>query len=424
MELGMEAGAEIEQTLAFARQTTERQLATYRVWMFGFLCLVSYPISYFNGDSRSLEGLRSPAVLTLLAVYALLLRARVLRREVTDRVVWLSIVGDLLGVATAFWVAVPSEQSRFIETHVAAPTFICILAVNLLRNDGRAAILAGGVTALVLPVVLFRQEPFNFLPIALALGCIPMSIIGVAAARQSRRTLDTFARLRLLRRYLAPQAVARVLRDNPEAAFSLGGRLLTVTLLSADLRDFTALAEKLTPDEVVRQLNAYHGAMLKVVRRHGGMLDKFIGDGTLVVFGLPEEEGAAGPSDQGAAAAVACAREMLWTLAVHNAERAKLQHAPLRMGIGVHTGPVVAGNIGAAGERLEFTVIGDAVNTASRLEGLTKQAAKALLISAATVQRLTTVEDLSELAPMHVKGKDLPLRVFGESASADATRTA
>jgi len=201
----------------------------------------------------------------------------------------------------------------------------------------------------------------------------------------------------------------RVMRENPDAAMALGGRLLTVTMLAADLRGFTSMSEKMSPDEVVRQLNAYHGTMLERIEEHGGALDKFIGDGILVVFGLDRE---LAKEDDGASAAVACARDMLVALDRHNEVRSREGNPALRMGVGIHTGPVVAGNIGAPGRRLEFTVIGDAVNTASRLEGLTKEAGTPVLISSDTVDRLKGRDGLRELPAMLAKGRSEKTRVF------------
>ena len=190
-----------------------------------------------------------------------------------------------------------------------------------------------------------------------------------------------------------------------------------MTLLSADLRGFTAMSESLSPNDVVRQLNEFHGTMLEQIDAHGGVLDKFIGDGVLVVFGL-ESATKLGPAttaedDAGAQHAVDCARAMFGALALLNVARGHRGEPPLRMGVGVHTGPVVAGNIGAPGRRLEFTVIGDAVNTASRLEGMTKEAGTPLLVSAEAVQRLGDAHGLRELAPMTARGKRTATRVFG-----------
>jgi len=195
-------------------------------------------------------------------------------------------------------------------------------------------------------------------------------LISGAAAVQARKNLDRFARLQLLR------------------------------------RGFTAMSERLAPKEVVAQLNAYHGAMMAVIERHGGVIDKFIGDGTLVVFGLD-----AAP-EVGATAAVRCAEEMLSALESHNEERGRLGQPPLQMGIGIHTGPVIAGNIGAPGRRLEFTVIGDAVNTASRLEGLTKERGAPVLISSATVDLLADRSAVREVAPVSIRGKERVHAVF------------
>ena len=233
-------------------------------------------------------------------------------------------------------------------------------------------------------------------------------LISMAAAAQARQNLDRFARLQLLRRYLPPAAVERVMRDDPDAALSLGGQLLTVTLLAADLRGFTAMSEKLAPrggDGPAQRLPR-RGMIGVAIERNGGAIDKFIGDGTLVVFGLD------GSAETAARAAVRCAAEMLDALEDHNGARAALGQPPLRMGIGVHTGPVIAGNLGVPGWRLEFTVIGDAVNTVSRLEGLTKDRGVPVLVSAETVALLADAGGLVSLPAATMRGKEQELGIY------------
>jgi adenylate cyclase len=147
--------------------------------------------------------------------------------------------------------------------------------------------------------------------------------------------------------------------------------------------------------------------MIDVIEEHGGAIDKFIGDGTLVVFGLD------GSTEAAAAAAVRCARSMLDALGRHNEARAREGLTGLKMGIGIHTGPVIAGNIGVPGRRLEFTVIGDAVNTAARLEGETKSSGSPVIVSAATAALLGHGCAVRELSPVSLRGKQEAMRIFG-----------
>ncbi len=285
-----------------------------------------------------------------------------------------------------------------------------LLTAALLATFGRyrAAMSIAAAAAAVglylgVSIALAGYKP-QMLPISAVLALV--GGVGAVVALRVHRALHQMARLKLLGRYVPSAALERIAAEDVDAALGPGGRLVEVTLLASDLRGYTAMSEALRPDEVVRQLNEYHAAMLEVIRRHGGELDKFIGDGALVVFGLGQSGG-----DAGASVAVACAREMLVALEQLNLHRAQRGLAPLQMGIAVHTGTVVAGNIGA-GRRVEFTVIGDAVNTVSRLEGQTKELSTPLLVSAATVARLASRDGLTERPPLRLRGRTEPLPVF------------
>ena len=411
------ASEEIERSLRVERDAVERQIARYRVW-FRVLLLVSSlafsAIALLTGKPGL--SLTAPMVLNLGCLgYALALRAYLDRHGAKEWLIYLSLLLDLLAIAAPgplFSLFDPevTRQRVLFGSHLAGPGQMMVLFVNMLRMNERASVvgaLASVVIVLALLLPIEGMQP----PIAgVVLSLLFTGLVGVFAARRARQSLDTFARMQLLRRFLPASAVERILKEAPDTALALGGRLVTVTLLSSDLRGFTRLSEKLGPEEVVRQLNSYHGQMVGQIDAHGGAVDKFMGDGILAVFGM--QAGKEELPDAGAAAAVACARGMFVALEGLNRERAREGLPPLAMGVGVHTGSVVAGNIGAPGKRLEFTVIGDAVNTASRLEGLTKETGRSLLVSGATVARLASPGDLEVLPPLAVRGREETLLAY------------
>jgi adenylate cyclase len=150
---------------------------------------------------------------------------------------------------------------------------------------------------------------------------------------------------------------------------------------------------------VVSLLNEYHGKMVETVFRHGGTLDKFLGDGIMAYFGGPV------PDLEHPLHAVQCALDMVTELGRLNLERTARGELPLRIGVGVHTGRVVLGDVGAPKRRLEFTAIGDAVNLAARIEGLTKIHNTPVLVSQATRDRVADLIPCREAPAVEVKGK-------------------
>jgi adenylate cyclase len=191
----------------------------------------------------------------------------------------------------------------------------------------------------------------------------------------------------ILRRMLGvvkSEAVARLLENDP-GQFDQQGEERIVTLLFADIRNFTDFSEKHSAQEVVRLLNAYFTAVVPILERHGGTLNCYMGDGMMVSFGVPVFR-----SDH-ALQAVRAAVEMV--SAVHRLKErwAELGFAGLRIGVGIHTGRVVAGSVGSPG-RQDYTAIGDAVNTASRIETKNKDFGTEILISAETFRDLPSKE--------------------------------
>ncbi len=222
----------------------------------------------------------------------------------------------------------------------------------------------------------------------------------VETLQDRERILHTFGR-----------AVDPLVRDRLLASDAgLGGELHRAAVLFCDLRGFTAMAERMPPHEVVTTLNAFFSTMTAWVRTCGGFVDKFIGDAMLVIFGLLEDE-----PDAGAAAAVRCALGMHDRLAELNRVRAAAGQEPLGVGVGVHTGEVLAGRIGAE-DRHEYTVIGDAVNVAARLQQLSKESEHAVLISADAYELAATagVEcTVVQRDAVSLRGRREPVQVFG-----------
>ncbi len=188
------------------------------------------------------------------------------------------------------------------------------------------------------------------------------------------------------------------------------GDRFEVTVLFADIRGFTALSADLPPEEVFKFLNSYLERMTRVIALHNGMIDKFLGDGILVGFGLPVA------TKTHAKDALGAARGMLAELAVMNAEREGAGLLPIRVGIGLHSGPVFAGNQGSS-IKSQYTIIGDTVNVASRIEDLTKERGLPLLLSDTTCQLLSDGQKsgLISLEPARLRGKAEPVSLWGQA---------
>ena len=200
--------------------------------------------------------------------------------------------------------------------------------------------------------------------------------------------------------------VSREIRDEILAGrISLEGQAQEVTVLFADLRDFTPWVEATSPREVVRDLNAYFTEMDRAIREHRGLVLQFIGDEIEAAFGAP----VAYPTH--AEMAVRAALEMRRRLAAWNDERARAGQVPLRHGIGIHTGSVLAGNIGSS-ERHSYALVGDPVNLASRIQNLNKELGSDILVSGDTRRRLDGRFELLPLPAVRVKGKSLEVEVY------------
>ncbi len=203
-------------------------------------------------------------------------------------------------------------------------------------------------------------------------------------------------------RYMDPSVVERVLESKQHV---LGGQSSLATVLFSDIRNFTSMTERLGPPDTVALLNDFFTVMVDCIQGEGGMLDKFIGDACMAEFGIPLPH----PDDEDRAVRAAIA--MHHELYKFNRLRVSLGRPPIRIGIGINTDFVVSGNIGSP-KRMDYTVIGDGANLASRLEGACKEYGTGILVSESTFVRLRGHYQAREIDQVVFQGKSKPTRVF------------
>jgi len=207
----------------------------------------------------------------------------------------------------------------------------------------------------------------------------------------------------IFERYVTKQVAEAIL--NGKIKVNLSGEKRNVSILFSDIRNFTSMSEKLPPESVVAFLNEYFGIMLKYIFKYNGMLDKYVGDAIMAVFGAPESD------KKHAVNAVKAALGMKRGLMELNKRRKMRGEPPINIGIGISSGLVVAGNIGAF-EKMEYTVIGDEVNLASRLQDLTKTYKQMIIISEKTAVRLEDSFKVTYLSEVQVKGKTRKVKIY------------
>lgn len=270
----------------------------------------------------------------------------------------------------------------------------------------RAAMRAAYFDPNYVSVLKYQNEVIVFLLVSAGLALLVRRSRALVAERASaERARGNLAR------YFSPKVVDTLAeRDEPLGRV----RRQAVGVLFADLVGFTTMAEEMTPEEVMTLLRDFHGRMEEEVFRHGGCLEKFIGDALLATFGVPDT----GRRD--ATDALACARGMLAALAAWNLERDAAGLRPLQIGLGLHYGPVVAGDIGSR-RSMAFATVGDTTNVTSRLQSLTRDLRVGIVASGALVAAVereaadpALLRGLTARGPTALRGRDAPIELWAE----------
>ncbi|NTW58970.1 MAG: adenylate/guanylate cyclase domain-containing protein [Nitrospirae bacterium] len=204
--------------------------------------------------------------------------------------------------------------------------------------------------------------------------------------------------------YVSKRIVDELIRDPNKA--KLGGDRKEITVLFSDIRGFTNFSEKHEPEDVVSLLNEYLGAMTNIVFEHDGTLDKFVGDAIMALWGAP-----VGQPDH-AERACRCSLAMIKKLKELQAKWTAEGKYAIDIGVGINTGDMVVGNMGAEGKKMDYTVIGDNVNLGARLEGLTRKYNNHIIISEFTYEKVKNIVKVNELGSVTVKGKENPVVIY------------
>jgi adenylate cyclase len=297
------------------------------------------------------------------------------------------------------------EERTAVLTHDAAMDFAASKGKSMILNQIQSAIVAPMLYQDEVLGVLWLDSKslaqFQPKDLQLLTGVANQAAMFIEINMLGKKIEEELVNRERLSRLLSPNIAERVISG--ELDVKPGGARTECTVFNSDIRGFTSMSERTPPEEIVEMLNSYFEQMVDTIFKFEGTLDKFMGDGIMALWGAPM----AHPDD--AERAVECALVQTEVLGRFNRARLLKDKAPLGVGLGIHTGPVVAGYIGSS-KALSYTVIGDVANTSARL--CARALAGQIVVSESTFVRLGQRFECEELPPVRLKGKDQPMRVY------------
>jgi class 3 adenylate cyclase len=356
---------------------------------------------------EKVPALTAIIIAIILFIYASIVLVLLLKNKHSKYLKFYVIFFDYLYVTLSFFFDPELTNNSSTIVWFALVGAIVFYLINLLRYS-KIGTLYAGILSLVVFISInlhFGNLIVDIIPMVFAL--IIILFIGYSITAANIKMMVEANTKKMMERYLPPQLIEELYKKY--TSIEPGGEKKVVTILFSDIRSFTSISESMRAEEVVSFLNDYLSTMTDIIFTQEGTIDKFIGDSIMTIFGAP----VSGKDD--ALRAIKAAILMEKELVNFNSRHDEFKDS-LRIGVGIHTGEVVAGNIGSD-KRLDYTVIGDNVNLSSRIEGLTSFYNCSILISDSTYNQLnhSDIEDLfclREVDDVKVKGKSTPVKIY------------
>jgi adenylate cyclase len=410
------ARANEEQVLAESSLKGERAVSVVRLALCGLLGVSQSGIARLFGEPMIRDPIRGGMVVAYVsfAILAFIaLRVQIPNRR---RSMWMPIPTTLADTSFLVAIGLRSWQlSGNFHAEMTAAAGAVMVAFSVARHSRLHVVLSTVLSTaayvslcVVTDHIVWGRISFvvgNYIALGLLIGWTNGQVSGMFLGLRRRDNLS---------RFLPRQVVDRVLRQGDEALVPVQRE---VTILFSDIRDFTSLSETLPPQAVLKLLDDYFGHMTQIVMAREGMVNKFLGDGMLACWGVPDH------TEDHAEQAMRAALDMRTKLEELNAWREQQGEPRLRIGIGLHTGVVAAGMLGGA-QQHEYTIIGDAVNVASRVEGLTKVLGVDILVSESTWKRGGARFQGERMGEEPVKGRKEPVVLYSLKGRETAPSTA